>query len=239
DFAVHSNKYTFLFAIVISVITAVALAFASEGLKPYQEANIKLDKKTSILRSVRFEAIERDTIEKIYAEKMQELVVNSKGEELKDVKTEDVVLKEELAKPGADRNLPLYIYTGTDGKKRYIIPMQGVGLWGPIWGYISLEEDFNTIYGAFFSHKSETPGLGAEIAERPFQLQFQGKKIMSDENNFVSVHVIKRSVKSSDGPEHRVDGISGGTITSTGTDAMLKNAIEPYINYFGKLKQQG
>ena len=235
----HSNKYTFLYAIILSVITAVALAFAAEGLKPFQEANIELDKKTSILRSVRIDATDRDTIEKIYAERMQEMVVNSKGEVLTDVNTDDVVLKDELAKPGNERKLPLYVYTGPDGKKRYVIPMQGVGLWGPLWGYVSLEDDFNNIYGAFFSHKSETPGLGAEISEKPFQKQFEGKKIMADDNSFVSVHVVKKSAKVPSGPEHRVDGISGGTITSTGTDNMLKNAIEPYVGYFEKLKQQG
>jgi Na+-transporting NADH:ubiquinone oxidoreductase subunit C len=223
---------------VISVITAVVLAFASEGLKPYQEANIELDKKTSILRSVRISATERDSIENIYASQMEELVVNSKGEVLQDIKIDDIILKEELARPANERKLPLYIYTASDGKKKYTIPMQGKGLWGPIWGWISLEDDFNTVYGAFFSHKSETPGLGAEISELPFQQQFEGKKIMSADNNFVSVHVVKKAAKFSYGNEHRVDGVSGGTITSDGTDAMLKNAIEPYISYFEKLKQQ-
>ena len=235
----HSNKYTFLYAIGISVITAILLAFASEGLRPFQEENIKLDKKTSILRSVLIDATERDTIEKIYDERMEEIVVNAKGEVLSDITTSDVVLKDEIARPPAERNLALYIYTGTDGKKRYIIPMQGLGLWGPIYGYISIEEDFNTVYGAYFSHKSETPGLGAEISERFFQEQFEGKKIKSETNEFISVRVAKKTAKLPYGPEHRVDGISGGTITSNGTDVMLYNTIEPYLTYFEKLKQQG
>lgn len=234
----HSNKYTFIFAFVISVITAVVLAFASAGLKPYQEANIELDKKTSILRSVQLDATERDSIESIYATQVEELVVDSKGEVLTDIKTDDIILKDELARPANERKLPLFIYTGNDGKKRYTIPMQGKGLWGPIWGWISLEDDFNTVYGAFFGHKAETPGLGAEISEAPFQQQFEGKKIMSTDNNFVSVNVVKTSAKVPYGNEHRVDGVSGGTITSNGTDAMLKNSIEPYIAYFNKLKQQ-
>lgn len=235
----HSNKYIFLYAIGISVITAVVLAFASEGLKPLQEANIELDKKTSVLRAVRIVATERDSIEHIYATRMEEMVINSSGEVQSDVAVDEVVLKKELAKPGNERLLPLYIYTSSDGKKRYIIPMRGTGLWGPIWGYISLEDDLNTVYGAYFSHKSETPGLGAEISEEPFQKQFQGKKIMSSDDNFISVRVIKQSAKAPYGPEHRVDGISGGTITSSGTDAMLLNAIAPYINYFKKINQEG
>lgn len=232
----HSNRYTFIYAALISVITAVLLAFASEGLKPAQEANIALDKKTSILRSVRFAGTKRADIEKTYGDHVKELVVNSKGEELSDVKTADIVLKAELQKPVDQRRLPLYIYTGDDGKKYYVVPMSGVGLWGPIWGYISIEGDFNTVYGAFFDHKSETPGLGAEIAEKPFQVQFQGKKIMGDDNNFVSVRVVKKTAKIEVGPEHRVDAISGGTITSTGTDKMIRDWLEPYLGYFEKEK---
>ncbi len=233
----HSNRYTFIYAIILSVITAVLLAFAAEGLKPAQAANIALDKKTSILRSVRYDGTERAAIEKLYAAGVRELVVNAKGEELSGIDAFAVILKNELAKPVEERQLPLYIYTGEDGKKRYVIPMQGVGLWGPIWGYISLEEDFNMVYGAFFDHKSETPGLGAEISERPFQMQFQGKKILDADHNFVSVHVVKKAAKTAVGPEHRVDGISGGTITSTGTDNMLRKCVEPYLGYFGKIKK--
>ena len=230
----HSNRYTFIYAAIISVITAVLLAFASQGLKPLQDANVALDQKTSILRAVRVDATERNTIEKIYAERVKELVVNSKGEELSGVNAQSIVLKNELAKPVEQRQLPLYVYTGDDGKKRFVVPMSGVGLWGPIWGYVSIEEDFNTVYGAFFDHKSETPGLGAEISEKPFQEQFQGKKIMGNDNNFVSVHVMKKAAKSDLGPEHRVDGISGGTITSNGTDKMLRDWLEPYLGWFGK-----
>jgi Na+-transporting NADH:ubiquinone oxidoreductase subunit C len=233
---VHSNKYTFIYAIVLSLITAVLLAFAAEGLRPFQEANIKLDTKTSIIRSVRIAATDRDEIEKIYAESIQEMVVNAKGEALAGVEASSLTLKAELEKPLNERQLPLYLYTGPDQKKRYVIPMQGVGLWGPIWGFISIEEDFNTVYGSFFAHKSETPGLGAEISEAAFQQQFQGKKIMGNDNTFVSVHVVKKAAKFDLGPEHRVDGISGGTITSNGTDKMLKVCIEPYLAYFQKLK---
>jgi Na+-transporting NADH:ubiquinone oxidoreductase subunit C len=225
-----------MYAIGISVITAVLLAFAAEGLKPFQEANLKLDIKTSILRSVRETTTERDMLEKIYAEKVQAMVINSQGEEITDVVADEIVLKDEFAKPIADRLLPLYIFHENDSTQRYIIPMQGTGLWGPIYGYISIENDFNTVYGAFFSHKSETPGLGAEISEKPFQDQFQGKKIMSADNSFISVRVVKKAAKSAFSSEHRVDGISGGTITSNGTDLMLHKSIEPYLTYFDKLK---
>ncbi len=235
----HSNRYTLLYAAGISIITAVILAVSSEGLKPAQEANIALDKKSNILRSVRIASTDRKTIESTYSANVQELVINSSGEVLPDVSAQSVVMKDEVTKAPAERKLPLYVYSGEEGKKYYILPMRGVGLWGPIWGYLSIEGDYNTVYGAFFDHKGETPGLGAEIAEKPFQEQFQGKKILADDGKFISVHVVKKTDKVDFGNEHRVDGISGGTITSRGTDAMIKNCIEPYMAYFNKLKSNG
>ena len=233
----HSNSYTLLYAAAISVITAVILAVTSEGLKPLQEANVALDKKSNILHSVRIASTDRATIENTYNSKVQAMVLNSAGEELSDVKPESVRLKDEINKAPGERQLPLYVFTDDGGAKYYVVPVRGVGLWGPIWGYLALESDFNTVYGAFFDHKGETPGLGAEIAEKPFQEQFQGKKIMTEQDKFISVNVVKATDKVSFGDEHRVDGISGGTITSRGTDAMLKNCVEPYLAYFEKLKK--
>lgn len=233
----HSNSYTFLYAIGISALTAIILSFASQGLKPLQDANIKLDNKTSILRAVKIYSTERNELESTYDGQVREMVINASGEEIPDVKASAVSLKKEFEKPESDRRLPLYVYTGPDSRARYIIPMQGVGLWGPIYGYISLEEDLNTVYGAYFSHKGETPGLGAEIAERFFQDQFQGKKILDASSNFVSVNVVKKSAKVDFGPEHRVDGISGGTITSDGTDKMIEDCLKPYLAYFAKIRK--
>lgn len=226
-----------MYAAAISVLTAVILAFLSESLKPAQQANIALDKQINILRSVRITDAKPDQVRALFQERVRKVVVNSQGEELAGQDPDAIVLKDEVNKPAAERKLPLYIYTGDDGRKYYIIPTYGVGLWGPIWGYVALEDDFNTVYGATFDHKGETPGLGAEIAEAEFQVQFRGKKIMSESNTFVSVRVVKPTDKTDFGDEHRVDGISGGTITSRGTDAMLKNCIEPYLAYFGKQKQ--
>ena len=233
----HSNRYTLIYATVLSVITAIVLAVAAEGLKPAQEANIALDKKSNILRAVRLAYTERVQIENTYAERIQEMVLDATGKPLSGITTTEIDLKEEIAKAPQLRRLPLYVFTEKDGKKYYIVPLRGVGLWGPIWGYISIQDDFNTVYGSFFDHKSETPGLGAEIAELPFQAQFQGKKIMSDEGQFVSVNVIKKTDKVSYGNEHRVDAISGGTITSRGTNDMIKNCTAPYLAYFEKIKK--
>jgi Na+-transporting NADH:ubiquinone oxidoreductase subunit C len=233
---VHSNQYTLIYAAGLSILTAVILALAAEGLKPAQQANVALDAKSNILKSLRMDYTEREKIEEVYDSSIEDVVVTMAGEVKEDEGADDVDLKNQINKKPEERLLPLYIHTADNGSKHYVIPVRGTGLWGPIWGYISLEDDFNTVYGAYFDHKSETPGLGAEIAEAPFQQQFQGKKIMSEEGKFVSVKVVKPTAKSDVAPEHRVDAISGGTITSNGTDQMLENVLAPYVAYFEKLK---
>ncbi len=232
----HSNKYIFIYATVMTVIAAVLLALSAEGLKPMQEANIAFEKRTNILASVKKKGLEKKAANELYEKQVQPLVINSKGEEISGVDAFTIVLKDEAEKNESERQLPLYIFTETDGAKYYVVPVQGVGLWGPIWGYVSLTSDFNTIYGAFFDHKGETPGLGAEIATDVFQEQFPGKKILDENNQFTSVRVFKKGTSGSVEKEHYVDGISGGTFTRQGTDKIIFNLFQIYLPYFEKIK---
>ncbi|MCA0364923.1 MAG: NADH:ubiquinone reductase (Na(+)-transporting) subunit C [Bacteroidetes bacterium] len=233
----HSNKYTFMYSIGLSILTAIVLVFTSEILKPQQEFNLALDQKTNILKSLLIYDKSAQEVEKIYSSQIEEIVVNGEGEIVNGEKPSGLVMKEEVAKPVKDRKLPVYIFKNSDGSKNYVVPLYGVGLWGPVWGFLSFEKDLNTVKGAYFDHKGETPGLGAEIAEKPFQSQFIGKKIKDEKNNFVSVNVLKTTIKSPLAPEHRVDAISGGTLTSDGTNNMIKNSVEGYLKYFEKIKE--
>jgi Na+-transporting NADH:ubiquinone oxidoreductase subunit C len=140
----------------------------------------------------------------------------------------DVKKHQALLKAGDDVAFPLYIYE-KDGQKGYVIPLQGAGLWGDIWGNIALASDFNTVVGVNFGHASETPGLGAEIATKAFQEPFAGKHIYDADGNFVSVPVRKNAV------DNEVDAISGGTITSTAVSDMLYNDLNFYQNYRNKI----
>ena len=114
-----------------------------------------------------------------------------------------------------------------EGEIYYIIPLQGNGLWGPIWGYVSLKEDINTVYGATFDHKAETPGLGAEINTPVFEDQFKGKQMLDSNLSFVGIDVRKGDASS----EYEVDGISGGTITSDGVEAMILDCVKAYVPF--------
>ncbi len=232
----HNNKYTFIYAAIITVIAAVLLALAAEGLRPMQEVNIRLEKKANILSAARVDVSDKSKLEELYDANVIELVVDKKGNVLEGERAFDLEMKDELAK-GDDMRLPLYLYETDEGRKVYILPLRGMGLWGPIWGFISLEDDFNTVYGANFDHQGETPGLGAEISTSEFSDQFVGKQIFGDERESVQLKVVKYGTEPNRPSEHRVDGISGGTITTVGTSDMIKNNIMLYQNYFESVKQ--
>jgi Na+-transporting NADH:ubiquinone oxidoreductase subunit C len=151
----------------------------------------------------------------------------------KEVNRNNVMSK--IEKLEKTRELPVYVYSKDDGSSYYVFPLRGKGLWGPIWGYISLESDMNTVYGAVFDHKSETPGLGAEINQEWFQKDFQGKKIFEKES-FKSIEVAKPGTVET--TEYTVDAISGGTITSKGVQEMLYDCLEGYDSFVKTNKKQ-
>lgn len=231
-----SNIYIFVFSTVMVTIVAILLSFVAEQLRPIQNRNLEVEKKLDILKSVsKAEKIDEVKKRDIYIEEeyrkyiTSSYVINASGERKEGIDAFSVNLKVELAKPVQEMNLPAFIFTDDDSTHKYIIPVRGRGLWGPIWGYVSFHDDFNTIYGAVFAHEKETPGLGAEINQRFFQIQYINKKIMDDNGNFVSVKVVKGGANPDD--PHAVDAISGGTITSVGVQEMMKECLSNYEFY--------
>lgn len=212
------------------IIVAVALTFVAVLLKPAQINNIRVEKMQNILKSVHIESTPKNA-EELYKKFISEsFVISTKGVLKNDIKAFDVDLYLEMKKKPEERNLPLFVCTKDDNSRYFIIPLRGKGLWGPIWGYVSLKDDLNTIEGTMFDHKGETPGLGAEINTTFFQDQFIGKTIFDEKENFVSVNVIKGGAKPDD--MHGVDAISGGTITSKGLEYMIRDGMDPYVTYF-------
>jgi len=226
----NKNGYTLIYATVMVIIVALMLAFVSGALKDTQNANIKLDKKKQILGSLQIDTKDQDADALYNKYIVKELVINSKAEILSEKKDEafDIDVNKELYKKLEDRRLPIYV-ANVDGKTKYIITLRGTGLWGPIWGYLALNDDKNTIFGTFFSHASETPGLGANIVDAPFRNQFIGKHILSDKNEFVSIAVLKIGQTAKN--QEKVDAISGGTITSKGVEKMLLNCLGQYDQF--------
>lgn len=229
----NGNKYTFIYASAMVILVAAILSITALQLKDRQQKNVSVEKQQNILASVGIASTAADA-ESIYAKKIvQSYIVNSKGDKIEG-DAFAINLKSERAKPEADQKLPVYECQTEEGLK-YILPVYGSGLWGPIWGYVAVNDDMNTLYGANFAHAGETPGLGAEIATPAFQKQFKGKSIFDDNGNLVSITVAKASESAP--AEHKVDGISGGTITSKGLQAMLLNDFTTYKAFFTKKKQ--
>jgi Na+-transporting NADH:ubiquinone oxidoreductase subunit C len=228
----NGNTYTVLYAAIMVILVAAILASISMSLKPRQVRNTEIEKKQSILASVNIESTAKNA-EEIYAEKIQkEYVVNVKGEQVEG-NAFNTDLKKERSKAHEDMLLPVFECQTEDGLK-YIIPLRGAGLWGPIWGFVALNDDMNTIYGANFDHQGETPGLGAEISTPTFEKPFVGKKLFDESGKLVSIIVAKIG---QDAPaEHKVDGISGGTITSKGLEKMLLDDFTSYQEFLKKKK---
>ncbi len=213
------------------IVVATLLSLAATLLQPAQARNLEIEKKRNMLESINVEAT-RENTEELYEKYIREgFVVNSDGSLVEDVDAFTVVVKNEQKKPLEQQYLPVFRAEPDNGEKVIIIPVEGKGLWGPIYGYVSLKSDMNTVYGTNFDHKGETPGLGAEINTTEFESQFLGKKLY-DEAVFKSVQVVKGGAREND--PHGVDAISGGTITSKGLQDMIYDCLIKYNSYFLK-----
>lgn len=231
----QSNSYTLLYIIGMVIIVGAALAIVSSTLKPLQQKNADADKMKQILLSVNVAPDNIDQLTAIYNERVKGMVTNADGSTEEGVVAFDVNVANESKKPVEDRLLPVYIYNDDEVGTKYILPMSGNGLWGPIWGYLALNSDGTTVYGAYFSHQGETPGLGAEIEKQFFRDEFKNK-VLFENDKFTPITVVKAGQAPEDNP-HMVDGISGGTITSKGVGAMLDNCLAPYSKYLETLKK--
>ena len=204
------------------VVVAVILAFLSQSLRGLQTKNQENDKRQQILRSINISVSSNDAETEYNALIKKAFIVNADGQE---VPGDAFAL--DTQKGQRDGLFPVFV-ADVDGQTKYIMAMYGAGLWGPIWGYISVDANKNTVYGADFSHQGETPGLGAEITKPAFCDEFKGKELFVN-GTFKSIAVVKPG-KSVEGQDY-VDGISGGTITSQGVGTMLFNSLNGYVKF--------
>lgn len=227
----QSNTYTIIYAVVLVVAVGLGLSLVYQALRPSQVENIENDTKRQILAAALITPSAGESVAGVYAKHITDsYIVNASGEKIDGKENPfDIKVAEEVKKPAGDRKLPVFV-CDTDNGVKYIVPVYGAGLWGPIWGYIAMDSNGHDIYGAYFAHQGETPGLGAEIEKPAFSCQFEGKDIFSPQGTFQSVKVVKNGQEPSQGAY--VHAISGGTITSQGVQKMLYNSLEPYTAFF-------
>ncbi|MDC0514582.1 Na(+)-translocating NADH-quinone reductase subunit C [Flavobacteriaceae bacterium] len=233
-----SNAYTFIFATLMVLVVASALAFTASSLKDLQASNVRKEKMQNILATIGVET-DREQAETLYNQYISgELSLTSDGGYDEKVSAFEINLNNELKKPVNEQRFPLY-EASVDGEKYYIVPLRGAGLWNAIWGYIALEEDKNTIKGAVFDHIGETAGLGAEITQEWFQNRFLGEKVFDENGNLVGINVSKTNndPKDLDKDDHEVDAISGATITGDGVTNMILERLNHYLPYLKAAEQ--
>lgn len=223
----NANGYTLVYSTVIVVIVAFLLAFVFKALKPMQDVNVALDKKKQLLYALNVRNVDNAAA----AEKYKQLIV---ADEIIDVNGKLI----NKGEPGGEKagftlnsadykagKLALFVCK-VNGQTKYIIPVYGMGLWGPINGFIALNDDKNTVYGAYFNHEGETAGLGAEIKDNiKWQKLFQGKKLFGNDNSKIALSVVKKVEE----PATQVDAVTGATLTSNGVSDMLAECLSKYL----------
>ncbi|WP_417358905.1 NADH:ubiquinone reductase (Na(+)-transporting) subunit C [Galbibacter sp.] len=230
----ESNAYTLIFAVIMVIVVASALAIAATSLQPLQAQNIKIEKMQDILSTIEITSTKEQAEETYNKYITKELALDPNGEVvLEGGEAFAIDLAKEYKKDVNQQRFPLYV-ADVEGSTYYIIPLYGAGLWNSIWGYISLEEDGNTVKGTVFSHAGETPGLGAEITQDWFQERFIGEKIKDSSGKFVGINVKKGYAGGNDKDDNAVDAISGATITGDGVTNMIHERLEYYISYLEK-----
>ncbi|MFK8105218.1 MAG: NADH:ubiquinone reductase (Na(+)-transporting) subunit C [Saprospiraceae bacterium] len=241
----HSTNYIVGFTLAMTTVVALTLSGLFFATKPLADKNEAVFNKRAILSAIKsqmmpdhnLDEMEDDAVLAFFDKFIEQTTLNMNGTPVDSIKAEKIEMSKESKKPEEDRLLPLYVYNSSKGEKFYIVSVYGKGLWDAIWGNIALASDYNTVAGASFDHKGETPGLGAEIKDNSmFPLSFKGKQIYTAEGDYTSVEVVKGGIKKGK-EKFQVDGISGATITCDGVEEMLNRGIKYYEPYFAEARE--
>lgn len=223
----NSNTYTVVYATVIVVVVAFLLAFVSSALKETQEANVANDTKGQILAALRIDRTAVN-VKKTFNEKVKDMLWN--GTELTPYEGPFLTSYGKAIKDGE-----LHVFVAeTEAGTKYVLPVTGRGLWGGLWGYVALDADMQTVYGAYFYHESETAGLGARIGDADFQTLFRGKHLFTEgDAERIALTVVKAGTVKN--PDYEVDGITGSTLTTNGIAAMMTEGLGQYMSFIKKM----
>ncbi len=244
----EKNSYTIIFSIAMVVVVGSLLAFIAGALKDRITENKRIEKQQNILYAMGVNENTEGSAAFVAEEKAQELfdqyiteqlVISNGSEATPDDNAYLIDVKKEQAKAkaGDERRLPLFVGE-KDGKKFYIAPIRGKGLWDAVWAYVAMDENM-VVQGAYFDHQGETAGLGANIKERYFMDDFIGEHLLDASGNFVGIDISKSNADplNKDKEDNEVDAIAGATITGDGVSAMIRKDLKLYVPFFKNLKK--
>ena len=239
------NVYTIVFATIMVIVVGGVLAGLAQGLKPAIKENERFEKQQNILYAMGVNEngdsagavnfIPTDRVEDEYKKYIKGTYILQGGKLTESDEAFKVDMKKQSKLPKSERKMPLFVGE-RDGKEFYVVPMYGKGLWDAIWGYVSLDETL-VVQGAYFDHKAETPGLGANIKERYFMDDFIGENILND-GAFAGITVAKgnNDPKNEIKDDNEVDALAGATITGDGVSAMMKSTLKAYVPHIKNMK---
>lgn len=240
-----SNLYTIVFAIVMVLVVGSLLAFLASSLKPTIDENKRIEKQQNILYAMGVNEndessaifVSKDKVGEEFSKYITKQLVIQGGKITEDENAYLIDVKKEQTaeKEGKERRLPLFVGE-KDGKTFYIAPIRGKGLWDAVWAYVGMDENM-VIQGAYFDHKGETAGLGANIKLRFFMDDFIGEHLKKD-GSFKGIAISKSNndPKNENKTDNEVDAIAGATITGDGVSAMIKSELRKYVSFFNTLK---
>ena len=247
-----SGLYTLGFSAAVCFVCAVLVSTAAVTLRERQAANAELDRKRNVLQATGLmgeaEALSREEIERRFASFEIVAVDLRTGEEAPafDVVAYDArrALTDELESRPAPPNdaqiarLPNHalVYRQRDPQGRLaqlVLPVEGKGLWSTMYGFLALGPDLKTVRGLTFYQHGETPGLGGEVDNPRWKALWRGRQVL-DAQGQVDIAVMRGAAGPAEQDPHRVDGLSGATLTSRGVTAMLRfwlgeHGFGPYL----------
>jgi Na+-transporting NADH:ubiquinone oxidoreductase subunit C len=242
-------KKTIVIAFLLCLVCSILVSVSAVTLKSKQTANKAADIRKNILAVTGMLASDTN-INEAFKQFEVKIVDLDTGEyvdidpstydqnKASDDPEQSIALssKEDIANIGRRAKLAkIYILKENDAIKQVVLPVHGYGLWSTLYGFISLENDFNTIKGLRFYSHAETPGLGGEVDNPKWRSLWDGKKAYDEDGN-VKIEVIRGHVDfKMANAEYKVDGLSGATLTSQGVSNLVRywlgeHAFEPYLS---------
>ena len=238
----ESTRYTVIFATIVCVVCALFVSVAAVSLQPRQAANARLYMEKNILVAAGLVEAGQD----LSVQQLDEFFATRIKARLVDFETGELVPEEQMNArrydqrkarndPAASRVAPpnaagigrmpkygvVYFVMKDDEVEQVIIAVEGLGMWGTIYGFLSLDRDATTVRGLTYYEHKETPGLGGEISSPAWLKLWQGRKGYDDKGQ-ARITVIKGPAGPPDTDPLRVDGLSGATITGNAVTRLMQ-----------------
>lgn len=236
-----SRTYIFIFILITTLTASAIVTITSISLQSRQAKNQRLDKKKNVLVALRLisenSSPTNSKIDSIYENNIREIAVNPQGTRVDPPQGQSLLTINPEKKD--QKIMPVFIKEQAGEIEAYCFPVAGKGLWSSIYGYLALERDLNTVLGITFYKHGETPGLGAEVEKQWFTSNFIGKKVFNENNELVSIEVVKGKIKDeAKNITHKVDGITGATKTGDGVTQFLHEDLNRYKPFIKNTRNQ-